>query len=331
MKDRIVNTTPSFTAFVRKNYTLPAVDDVMPSLPLSVSTRIPQEVVEHILDMLVGAGSSALARCALVCRAWNYHSTLILYTTIQISRTSKFAKLVKAALQHPRTRQYLARTKHLSLMDPGAGAPCAHLVVYSLAAAMRNLGSITFMRCCWLSIHSSFSVLLPQFQSVTKVFLCAVTFSNFAAFKRVICSFQSLEVLELTYCATPRVSQRALVVNVGSIDHVQCNSHAPVLVRLRCLKWTWGGLDHDILRCTAKWLNIPGIAEGLSSLSLNGDTSTDAIGAFVRPLGSRLCALQLSGCNFVGTYIITPIEMPPLDERQQSLKDIYAACRSCNP
>ena len=314
MNDPIVNTTPSFTAFVKKSYTLPAVDDAMLSLPLSVSTRIPQEVVEHILDMLVGTGSSALARCALVCRAWNYHSTLILYTTIQISRASKFAKLVKAALQHPRTRQYLARTKRLSLMDPDAGAPWAHLVVYSLAAAMRNLGSITFMRCRWLSTHSSFSILLPQFKSVTRVCLCAVTFSNFAAFKRVICSFHSLEALELAYCATLRSSQRALVV--GPLDHVHCNSHAPVLVRLRCLKWMCGDTDYDIVRCTAKWLNIPGIAEGLSSLSLSSDASTlDAIGAFVRPLGSRLCALRLSGCNFVGAYIITQIEMPPLDER----------------
>ncbi|KAH9833402.1 uncharacterized protein C8Q71DRAFT_909452 [Rhodofomes roseus] len=259
--------------------------EVLRPLSRDISTRIPQEVVDHIIDQLAGC-SAHLYNCALVCRSWNYRSTEILFTRIIIRSPRHFDNLAHAALQEERVRQHLAGTQHFSIEDR-SGDSRSHLVVYLYALTMRSLRTLAFSQCTWTPIHPSFTLLLSQFATVTHVSLDKVHVQNFTDLRRIICAFPRLEHLVMKRCSLKHHTP------VHASHGVTSKSLLPHLNYLEL-----GENDVQLLTSLAQWLRIPSRAPSLRELSLSEHLQStgfdlDALEHILRFVGYKLSSLAV--------------------------------------
>ena len=256
-----------------------------PLAPL-IANRIPQEIFDHIIDQLAGQASD-LVSCALVCRSWNYRSTALLCTRVELNCARHFDNLANAALREQRVRRYLSGTRHLS-MKYRSVAPREPRAVYIFPSVMRIRDSLVFSRCTWAPIHPSVLLLLPQFATVPRVKLHTVKLQNFSDFRRVICAFPRLGQLTIEQCSLKHY-------NPIHLSHAPSTS--PVLVHLCRLKLLRN--DVQLLANLTQWFRILGRVDALRELALteslrNTGFDLDALDHILRSVGSQLKSLSIN-------------------------------------
>ncbi|KAF8137828.1 hypothetical protein K438DRAFT_2030935 [Mycena galopus ATCC 62051] len=264
-------------------------------------TILPQELIEHIIDLLWDDSYSIkdLKACSLVCREWlpRCRSHLFESTTLTRSTVVGFRDLLRSPAYHP-FLQYLHRLRVTRSSWDAVDQPFDEIV--------------THLRC--LDIRQ------VQMQLLWKNLADAETFSRM----RLFTAFSNVTQLVL-YCASMDVEQPA-----APLFDLIC--HFPALQDLRLLTMgaNWGhpatgasppqrlrklALLHEISAPVLSWLHTFHILSNLDSLLLARMQSDDvpAVRTAMQQISSTLrhLTINLDGLHTDGTFN-TPRTFLPL-------------------
>lgn len=264
-----------------------AAGDATAVLETTASYRIPIEVQERIIDLLVPASSDAIA-AALVCHSWYPTAIAVLYETITFSSRSKGLSVndfASHAFKHPLVKAQLAKT-HTVVFRPGAFSSVFPLVFGSMMSSLATL-RIHDLKEPW---HPRFFTAMSQFASVTNLELRGVSLYNLSALQRLIYALRQLEMLHIS---------RLYIKQSTQDDAVQART-PPTSVRLRklVLETTKDVAQHSHHTLFVDWLIRASISRSLSSLTLQGPSQRRM---YPRPLGPDSTALVEKMIYFIMT------------------------------
>lgn len=139
--------------------------NIIRPLSRAITDRIPVELVENFLGFLCDIRD--LFNCALVCRAWQPRSRVLLYTRIDSRSRRLYESLPRLSLQCPQTRSSLALT-HVLCLSQAENDSISHPAQVNyyqtlplvLGGSMPNLRSLVFRNCLYPPYHSSFVALI---------------------------------------------------------------------------------------------------------------------------------------------------------------------------
>ena len=267
------------------------------SLPRATTDRIPQELVERIIDCLAWH-SSSLYHCALVCRAWYHHSQTLLYSCVEIGSRAGYHTIADLVNKSPRTKQYLKYTRLLSITTAREDwsrsqaqrnyFPALPLV---LGSALPNLQCLGFYDSLYPPYHSSFISLLPTFSGVIHLTLYRFEVCSFMDLRHIVCSFPKLRVLELM---NGNVTSTRSSANITTARGKEIKSR-------RIGKLTLRDLESPLLSQLANWLLVTNACAGVTELALTCENAGDnrlSVEMILRALGPSLADLVCSVSHF---------------------------------
>ena len=265
-------------------------------LPRNITERIPQELMEHIIDFLA-LDFASLRRCALVCRAWYHHSQTLLYCRVQIVGRSGYDAVARFALQSPRTKRYLAFTRILCLATahkdqalPRAQRNCFQVVPLTLGGSLPNLQCIGFFNCLFPPYNASFVSLMSRFTEVVHLVLHRFEVCSFVDLRRIICSFPKLRELHLGHGSLTCAGSPFSVPNLFS---------RPVDPRI--VKLTLTFLDLNLLPPLASWISWTDVCKEVTNLAFtvnNIDSDGIYFERIMRTLGPSLTSVSFNASSF---------------------------------
>ena len=269
---------------------------VLRPLPHSISNRIPQELIEQIIECLASDATS-LCRCALVCRAWYHHSQIFLYSYVEIASRAGYHAIAHFAMQSPRAKQYLVYTRILSVATsredwsrPSAQRNYFPALPLVLGGALPNLQCLGFYNSLYPPYHSTFISLLPRFSEVAHLTLYHFEVCSFMDLRHIVCSFPKLRVLEL---------MNGNLVSTQSPMSITGALHAEKTFRINSL--TLRDLESPLLSYFANWLLVTNVCSGVTELALTCENAGDnrlSVEVILRALGPSLSHLTCSVSHF---------------------------------
>ncbi|EPS97234.1 hypothetical protein FOMPIDRAFT_1128948 [Fomitopsis schrenkii] len=229
--------------------------DLFP-LPKSLSSRIPIEVVEAVIDYI--EWQSLLCTCALVCRSWYYRSTMKLYRRIAITSRIDFDRLSTSARQSQRVRDRLALTRHIDIRSSAQAFP---LVFGKLLPRLETLE--LGEACMTPPIHRSFFLALSQLASITSLTMFGLELFNFIELRNIISRFPLLTKLSIIDVSCKHVPADRITANTVRPSTPQSNMRLRELV----IRGAWAATLREII----DWLtaNSP-TCELVSRLTVRG-------------------------------------------------------------
>ena len=228
-------------------------------LPLTLTDRLPAEIMEHILDD-AKHDTQTLHACCFVCVAW--HSYLIdsLYKTIRLKSRSQLDKLACAALIYPAVRGRLALARSVILQKGDMSAPgFAHVFPLVLGPHLHNVQDLALHNCIGQPLHPSFFVKLRQLKDVKHLCLSGPHPQSLAGFQRIVCAFPQLEELDITDLTEPSWDTSQLTP-----PHVL---NLPGVSKLTCLRVS--DRVPEFFRDLVAWLSSSGVCSTIRSLHIS--------------------------------------------------------------
>ncbi|TFY69762.1 hypothetical protein EVJ58_g252 [Rhodofomes roseus] len=166
-------------------------------LPPELSSRIPLEVVECIIDYM---GHPTLFAAALVCRAWHHRALRNLYSSVEIATRGNYESLLEQFRTSPRVKQRLARAHKLVIGSYRSKEEDSHFLAtlpLTLAHALPALRILSINGLLRPAMHLTFYRALHHLKHIVSLSLSLVTLSNTIELQRVVCAFPHLEHLAL--------------------------------------------------------------------------------------------------------------------------------------
>ena len=233
-------------------------------LPLTLTDRLPAEIMEYILD---GAkcDTRTLYACLLVCTAW--HSFLIdsLYEPICLHDKPQLYALAHAVRRYPAVCHRIASARALILWSHQShSSGFVDVFPLVLGPHLHNLEHLSFRGCIWHPLHASFFGMLHLLKGVKRLELSTSSPRNLADLQRIVCAFPQLEELyiEKFRSSSMKSSQPA----------------PPHLLNLPCvLKLTSvriSQLPLYFFRDLVAWLSLSGVCGATQTLDISQTTGT---------------------------------------------------------
>ncbi|KAH9840314.1 uncharacterized protein C8Q71DRAFT_486134 [Rhodofomes roseus] len=176
-------------------------------LPLSISSRIPLEIFEGVIDEM---SSGTLPAAALVCAVWYPRAMRNLYHTIYLFERSRFEALAKSMRTFPRVRGWLSMTRSLYVWHvgylPTPNPSCKrqytdqflHAVPLTFGRAMSGLQSLELDGPVAPYLIPKFTLALSYFKALNSLRLY-IRLNNVAEQMRIIAASPHLTDLGLPF------------------------------------------------------------------------------------------------------------------------------------
>ncbi|KAH9915087.1 uncharacterized protein B0H18DRAFT_1042851 [Fomitopsis serialis] len=239
---------------------------VFDALPPELADRVPWDVCDHIISSLVG-DQDALCRLALVSRAWNERATAVLFSDVTIRSSIMLDSLARLAVQDPRVRAHLAKTRMLRLRQRTAqekATAFVHAVPLVLGTLLPGLRCVKMEHCPKTAVHPTFFISLPVFKSVTSLKLCFFLLHSFSELRRIICAFPQLRTLSIHYAnVLQSTTRRTALANAHSLDRALPRSS----VKLEYLSLGWD-MPASLASELVDWLVGSSALDALSMMEL---------------------------------------------------------------
>lgn len=246
---------------------------------VELSPEIVKTVVSHIDDR------ETLCNCSLTCRRWLPASRFYLFRNISIKNRASYDILVRVR-DVPYISQAFNNLYSLQLWEDQA-RPWLYLVPLTLGHRLGRVHLLTLLRFQWqeFPLHRSFYTIGYRMFSITTLTLVGGTFSSFAEFRRVVCSFESLSELILervAWCGSPVYSHGTPVSRFPRLELLWVNSGSEGVVAA-LVDWLLG---------TASASSIRDLQLGNSGVQSSSDLP--GIQRLTRALGASLMNYQMS-------------------------------------
>ena len=239
--------------------------DSIQALPLSLTNRIPFEVISLILDEIQCYSRNAtLYACLRVCHAWYTPLIPRLYECICLRTHAQLDKLTKAVRAHPAVRARLASTrKMLLLWQRGREYRSIDALPLVLGPYLHGVTSLTFYWCMPKPLHPSFFVALPLLASVTHLKLAYLYLASFLKLHSIVCAFPFLKELSLQGPFGRARRQQLTTPALPNHQGPSTKLRTPRLTVLRvCLQ------APDALRSLAAWISTTTSLASITTLDI---------------------------------------------------------------
>ena len=227
-------------------------------LPLTLTDRLPAEIMGHILDD-ASHDIRTLHACLLVCTAWrSYLIHSMAYENILVRSARQLHRLACAARHYPSVRDRLASVRSVILQQDNQRAPgFAHVFPHVLGPLLHKVERLSFGNCTLQPLHRSFFSTLRQLKGVKRLELSMSSPQNFADFRRIVCAFPQLEELDVLKSWSRKPSQ----LTPPHLLKLPC---PPKLTSVRIID-----VLPDFFRDLVSWLSSSGVCSTIRKLDIS--------------------------------------------------------------
>ena len=267
------------------------------ALPNYVTERVPLEVYEHIISFLRWR-TSDLLRCALVCRAWNYQSQVLLYERISICGRKAYNIIAHLSARKGPAINYLASTRILEVRrHTRESFHYTQFFPLVLCRSMHKLQCLTIAHQSLPPLYRRSVVLyaFSRFSALEHLTLVNTVIRSFPDFCRIIYALPRIQELSLFECGLALFKPQGSDSNMAVLtQEVLVPERGPQLRRLDLQQ-----LSTNLWSRLSRWIEATDISSHSTHLVLSssgGIKSEPWISSIIHELAPSLTDL----------YYVTP-------------------------